>query len=99
MPDYSLIEKQELKRIGAKPQPNSGRGKHKKADGIWHNFVVDVKYTERSLTLNEKVWSKVCSDAAQVNPMFSPMLLVNMSGVRLAIIPLDELIDMVESNA
>ena len=70
-----MSELAELKRFGAVPQPNSGRGKHNKGDGILDNhWIVDVKESAKSFTLNTNVWGKVCTDAAQSNK--EPLLLV-----------------------
>ena len=69
-----MSELEELKRIGAKPQPNSGRGKHNKGDGILDDhWIVDVKESAKSFTLSTSVWGKVCTDAAQSNK--EPLLL------------------------
>lgn len=70
-----MSEAAELKRFGARPQPNSGRGKHNKGDGVLgERWIVDVKEAEKSFTLNKNVWGKVCTDAIQSNK--EPMLLV-----------------------
>jgi hypothetical protein len=58
-----LSEKQELKRMGAKPQKNSGRGQYQKADGKLDPFLVDVKEFAESFGLSRKVWAKICSDS------------------------------------
>lgn len=64
-----------MRRLGAVPQPNSGRGKHNKGDGILDgHWIVDVKESTKSFTLNTNVWGKVCTDAAQSNK--EPLLLV-----------------------
>lgn len=69
-----MSELEELKRLGAIPQPNSGRGKHNKGDGILDDrWIVDVKEASKSFTLNTNVWGKVCTDAAQSNK--EPLLL------------------------
>lgn len=69
-----MSEAAELKRLGAVPQPNSGRGKHNKGDGILDDrWIVDVKEASKSFTLNTNVWGKVCTDAAQSNK--EPLLL------------------------
>lgn len=52
----------EIARFGGTPQKNSGRGT-RKGDAILEPFLVDVKEAEKSFTLNEKVWGKVCTDA------------------------------------
>lgn len=58
-----MSEKQELKRIGASPQKNSGRGKYQKADGKLEPFLVDVKEFTKSFSLSRDVWAKICSDS------------------------------------
>lgn len=51
-----MSEAQELKRFGAVPQPNSGRGKNNKGDGILDGkWIVDVKEASKSFTLNKSV--------------------------------------------
>lgn len=69
-----MSEAQELKRFGAVPQPNSGRGKNNKGDGILDGkWIVDVKEASKSFTLNKSVWAKVCTDASKSNK--EPLLL------------------------
>ena len=53
----------EIKRAGAKAQPNSGRGTHKKGDAILEPFCIDIKEYGKSYGLTKKVWAKTCSDA------------------------------------
>ena len=59
----------EIKRIGALPVKNSGRGLHDKGDGIiYHNdgapfLTVDVKEYELGYRLTQKDWGKVATDA------------------------------------
>lgn len=55
----------ELKKAGAKPQRNSGRGPYQKGDGRLEPFIVDVKEAKASFAFNRKVWAKICSDAAK----------------------------------
>jgi len=71
-----LAEIHELNRAGAKPQPNSGRGKHRKGDGILNPFCVDVKERGKSMTLNRDTWAKICTDAAQAGNYEPALLLV-----------------------
>lgn len=52
----------EIKRFGGKPQKNSGRGT-RKGDAILEPFLVDVKESGKSFSLNLGVWGKVCTDA------------------------------------
>ena len=58
-------EAAEIKRFGGTPQPNSGRGKHKKGDAIIDKFVVDVKEYSKSFGLSMSVWAKICTDAVK----------------------------------
>lgn len=58
-----MSEAEEIKRMGAKAQPNSGRGKHKKGDAILDGFLVDIKEYSKSFSLSQSVWGKLCADA------------------------------------
>lgn len=58
-----MSEKSEIKRDGAKAQPNSGRGKHKKGDAILWPFCVDIKEYESSFGVSRENWAKICTDA------------------------------------
>lgn len=69
-------ERNELAIAGAKPHSNSGRGQWKKGDGSDNTFVIDVKEASKSFTLNESVWSKICTDAYRVDPFKAPQLLI-----------------------
>lgn len=61
-----MSEADELKRSGAKAQPNSGRGTHKKGDGVIDNAIlVDVKEYGKSFSLSMNSWAKVSTDAAR----------------------------------
>lgn len=53
----------EIKRDGGRPQKNSGRGTHDKADGILEPFCYDVKEYEKSYSLSVSNWAKICTDA------------------------------------
>lgn len=59
-----MSELKEIRRFGGVPQKNSGRGKHNKGDAVWGQFLVDVKESAKSFTLNMRVWGKVSTDAA-----------------------------------
>lgn len=61
----SKSELRELKRSGAKPQPNSGRGYKQKGDGKLGPFVVDIKEFSNEFGLSKKVWMKVSLDAVK----------------------------------
>lgn len=54
----------ELKRIGATPVKNSGRG-IMKGDGILGPFLVDIKEGKKSVTFNQDMWAKIGSDSIQ----------------------------------
>lgn len=65
-------EKAELKRIGATPVKNSGRGLNK-GDGILEPFLVDVKEYDKSFSVSRDNWAKLSTDAVQNGrrqPMF-----------------------------
>lgn len=63
----------ELKRVGATPVKNSGRGNFAKGDGIIYSpngdplFTVDVKEAGRSFGLSESVCAKLNTDATKNN--------------------------------
>jgi hypothetical protein len=55
----------EIKKMGGKPQKNSGRGLYQKGDAVLSPFIVDVKEYKTSFGLSRNVWGKACSDAAK----------------------------------
>lgn len=67
-----MSELAELNLIGARPQKNSGRGKHQKGDGVLSDLLVDVKESGKSFSLNTTVWGKICTDA--VSQGYEPVL-------------------------
>lgn len=87
-----MSELSELKRMGAKPVSNSGRGTYLKGDGILGPFTVDVKEYPKGYTVNKKHWAKICSDAAH-NGMTDPMLAIVLgegdNRTRLAVVTMD----------
>lgn len=63
-----MSELSELKRLGATPVKNSGRGQHHKGDGILerdHNlrFTIDVKEYGVGYSVTSSNWAKVNTDA------------------------------------
>jgi hypothetical protein len=83
-------ELREIKRMGAVPQKNSGRGKHEKGDavldGIW---MVDVKEYAESFGISLKVWAKTCTDAFRaggLEPLLKIVLGSGMNRVRVVVI-------------
>ena len=87
-----MSERSELKRIGAKPHKNSGRGMTK-ADGSLDKYVVDVKEYAKSFSVNQDVWAKIVTDTLKVDPEKSPVIMLVLGEtkkVRLAIIEWNE---------
>lgn len=65
-------EEYELKRIGATPVKNSGRGINK-GDGVLEPFLVDVKEYTNSYSVSRDGWAKISMDSIQNGrrqPMF-----------------------------
>lgn len=93
-----MSEESELKRLGAKPQPNSGRGKHNKGDGVLDDkYIVDVKEYEKSYGLSMTTWGKICTDASKSNK--EPLLAVTLGPeggkrVRLVVISQEEFLEL-----
>ena len=88
-----MSERGELKRIGARPQKNSGRGKIQKGDGTLPGYVVDVKEYSKSFSITQDVWAKIVTDTLKVDREKSPALMVvlgEQKKVRLAIIEWNE---------
>lgn len=84
-----MSERGELKRIGAKPHKNSGRGLIK-ADGSLDDFVVDVKEYSKSYSISQDSWAKIVMDTMSVDRKKSPAIMLVLgkgnAKVRLAII-------------
>lgn len=82
---------------GAKLQPNSGRGTHKKGDAVMDDYVVDYKEYSRSFSISRKVWTKVTTDAMKVGIHFKPLIKLVLDGkIRLAIVDWDEFMELKE---
>jgi hypothetical protein len=61
--------------------------------------VWDVKEASKSFTLNESVWSKICTDAYKVDPYKNPGLFIVLGGTkRLAIIEMSVLQELLETK-
>ena len=99
-----MSERSELKRIGAKPHKNSGRGM-KKGDGSLDRYVVDVKEYSKSFSVSRDVWAKIVTDTLRVDPSKSPVIMLVLGDTkktRLAIIEwneFEELREIRENNA
>lgn len=96
-----MSERSEAKRDGAKLQKNSGRGKYQKGDAQWNNFVVDYKHYEKSISITQEIWAKVCTDTFKVSrdkfPVLKLILGKDNNKTRLAVIEWALLEEMVES--
>jgi hypothetical protein len=88
-----MSERAELRRRGATPHKNSGRGKIQKADGNLDRYIVDVKEYSKSFSINRDVWAKICTDTLKTDPEKSPVLMIVLGDThktRLAIIEWNE---------
>ena len=100
-----MSEKSEAKRDGAKQQKNSGRGNYQKGDAQWRNFVVDYKEYEKSISISQSIWSKICTDTFKVSrdkyPVLKIILGKDNQKTRLAVIEwalLEQLIECWEEK-
>ena len=100
-----MTERGEAKRDGAIRHKNSGRGDYQKGDASWRNFVVDYKEYEKSISITQSMWSKICTDTFKVGRDKSPVLKLIIGGAssktRLAVIEwalLEELVDAWENK-
>jgi hypothetical protein len=93
-------ERAEAKRMGATPHKNSGRGKAKKGDATWLNFIVDYKHVGKSFTLNKDVWAKATTDALKSNGDPAIVVVIGETGskTRLAIIEMALLEQLLEER-
>ena len=94
-----MSERSEIKRDGAKGQKNSGRGDYQKGDAQWHNFVVDYKEYEKSISISQTIWAKICTDTFKVSRDKYPVLKLILGGerkTRLAVIEWSLLEQLVE---
>lgn len=94
-----MSEASEVRRLGAKAQPNSGRGKHKKSDAILGPFVYDIKEYAKSFSVSRDVWAKVCSDTITVDMHMQPALQLVLGDppIRLWVIEEGMFLEMLEA--
>jgi hypothetical protein len=96
-----MSERSEAKRDGAKQQKNSGRGNYQKGDAQWKSFVVDYKEYEKSISVSQDMWAKICTDTFKVSrdkyPVLKLILGSDRSKTRLAVIEWSLLEQLVES--
>lgn len=57
-----MSEAEEIKRDGATPVKNSGRGMHK-GDAILEPFLVDYKEYSKSFGVTQEMWAKISTDS------------------------------------
>lgn len=97
-----MSERGEAKRIGARLQKNSGRGKIQKGDATWRNYVLDFKEFSRSFSVSQSVWAKVVTDTLKVDRSKSPAIALVLgegsNKIRLAIIEWSEFERLVEND-
>ena len=95
-----MSERSEVKRDGARAQKNSGRGNYQKGDAQWKSFVVDYKEYEKSISISESMWSKICTDTFKVDRNKHPLLklILGKSGskTRLAVLEWSFLEQLIE---
>lgn len=92
-------EAAEIKRMGAKAQPNSGRGKVNKGDAVLDGYYLcDIKETMKGFTVSLESWAKLCTDAIRsgnYEPVFNIVLgQPGAQRVRLYVITEDEFNDL-----
>jgi len=96
-----MSERGEAKRIGAKLQKNSGRGKIQKGDATWRDYVIDFKEFSKSFSLTRDVWAKVVTDTLKSDKTKSPVIMLVLGEqhkTRLAIIEWSEFERLVEND-
>jgi hypothetical protein len=95
-----MSERGEIKRDKAKAQKNSGRGDYQKGDAVWHDFVVDYKEYEKSISISQSIWAKICTDTFKVSREKYPVLKIILGKAgqktRLAVIEWELFEQMVE---
>lgn len=93
-----MSERGEIKRMGARPMKNSGRGEYQKGDARLDIFTVDVKEYPKGYTVNLESWGKICSDAwrnQRSDPMLNIVLGQGNSKIRLAVVSMDIIEDYI----
>lgn len=100
-----MSERGEIKRDGAKAQKNSGRGAYQKGDATWKSFLVDYKEYQKSISISQSIWAKICTDTFKVSRDKYPVLKLILGGegqkTRLAVIEwalLEQLIECWETH-
>jgi len=93
-----MSERNEIKRDGARPQKNSGRGRDK-GDAILGPFCYDVKEFSMVFSISQNVWGKVCTDAlrARKEPALKIVLGRGNDKTRLWVISEDMMNEMLDA--
>lgn len=98
-----MSERSEAKRDNAKQQKNSGRGDYGKGDAKWKNFVVDYKEYEKSISISQSIWAKICTDTFKVSrdkyPVLKLILGKDNNKTRLAVIEWSLLEQLLEERS
>lgn len=88
-------EAAEIKRDGAVPQKNSGRGKIHKGDSIIDGYwLCDIKEYPKGISITLDVWAKICTDAIRsgnYEPTLKLVLGEGQNKVRLFVLSEDEM--------
>lgn len=71
-----MTELAEIRRDGASPQKNSGRGMYQKGDATLGPFLIDYKEYDESFGVSRKVWAKLQKDAFSVGQKMPTLRLV-----------------------
>jgi hypothetical protein len=90
-------EAAEIKRMGARPQANSGRGKINKGDAIIdEHWLCDIKEYPKGYTVSLDNWAKICTDAIRAGnyePTLNIVVGTGTQRIRLFVISEDEMND------
>jgi hypothetical protein len=93
-----MSEKYEIKRDGARGTKNSGRGKIQKGDALLDIFTIDYKEYEKSFSISQNVWAKICMDAIRNNhsvPVLKVILGKGNGKTRLGVVSWDIIEDYI----
>lgn len=93
-----MSEKAEIKRDGSRATKNSGRGQIQKGDALLDIFTVDYKEYEKSFSISQNVWAKICMDAIRNNhsvPVLKVILGKGNKKTRLGVVSWDIIEDYI----
>lgn len=79
-----MSEEKHAAKDGARLQPNSGRGSHRKGDATLQTvtglYVIDYKEYSKQYGISQKRWGKICQDALKVDFQSEPVLKLVLGG-------------------